>query len=126
LVVLDHSAQGRRLQRGERVSLNPRGLRSTAGCAREGCRPTCGTLRASPPLLAEAVAERNWIFFDDDARFEASLAELIETLDTDLDWVKTHTRLLVRAGEWTDGSGDRSRLNGRLLAPKTGINDTRK
>ena len=59
--------------------------------------------------VATAVAERNWIFFDDDARFDASLAELIQTLDTDLDWVKVHTRLLVRAREWTDGS-DRSRL----------------
>ena len=59
--------------------------------------------------IAEAVAERNWIFFDDDARFEASFEELIQTLDTDLDWVKVHTRLLVRTREWTDGA-DRSRL----------------
>src|SRR5580693_8463991 len=59
--------------------------------------------------IAEAVAERNWIFFDDDARFEASVGELIETLDTDLDWVKAHTRLLVRSRDWTDGGGDRSR-----------------
>jgi hypothetical protein len=68
-------------------------------------RPT----RAGQSITA-AIAERNWIFFDDDARFEASLRELLETLDTDLDWVKAHTRLLVRAKEWTDGSGDRSRL----------------
>jgi WD40 repeat protein len=60
--------------------------------------------------IPPAIAERNWIFFDDDARFEDSLRELLETLDTDLDWVKDHTRLLVRAKEWTDGSGDRSRL----------------
>ena len=59
--------------------------------------------------VAEAVAERNWIFFNDDAGFDAGLAELIQTLDTDLAWVKVHTRLLVRAREWTDGS-DRSRL----------------
>ena len=60
--------------------------------------------------IPEAVAERNWIFFDDDARFDASFEELIQTLDTDLDWVKVHTRLLVRTREWTDGGGDRSRL----------------
>jgi hypothetical protein len=60
--------------------------------------------------MPAAIAERNWIFFDDDARFEESLRELLETLDTDLDWVKAHTRLLVRAREWTDGSSDRSRL----------------
>jgi WD40 repeat protein len=60
--------------------------------------------------IAQAVAERNWIFFEDDARFETSMQELFETLDTDLDWVKAHTRLLVRANEWTSGSHDRSRL----------------
>ena len=60
--------------------------------------------------IAEAIAERNWIFFDDDARFGASMQELLQTLDTDLDWVKDHTRLLVREKEWTDGGGDRSRL----------------
>ena len=60
--------------------------------------------------MAEAIAERNWIFFDDDASFDASMQELLQTLDTDLDWVKDHTRLLVRAKEWTDGGDDRSRL----------------
>ena len=65
--------------------------------------------RDNPPI-AQAVAERNWIFFDDDARFEDSMRELLETLDTDLPWVKTHTRLLVRGKEWTDSGDDRSRL----------------
>ncbi len=37
------------------------------------------------------------------------MGELIKTLDTDLERVKAHTRLLVRAREWTD-NGDRSRL----------------
>ncbi len=60
--------------------------------------------------IAEAIAERNWILFDDDDRFQASIGELIETLDTDLDWVKVHTRLLVRSLEWTGSGGDRSRL----------------
>jgi WD40 repeat protein len=60
--------------------------------------------------IAQAIAERNWIFFDDDGRFENSMRELLETLDTDLPWAKTHTRLLVRAREWTDSGDDRSRL----------------
>jgi hypothetical protein len=58
--------------------------------------------RAGQSITA-AIAERNWIFFDDDARFEASMRELLETLNTDLDWVKAHTRLLVRASE-NDGT----------------------
>ena len=74
--------------------------------------------------IAEAVSERNWILFDDDARFQASIAELSETLDTDLDWAKAHTRLLVRSREWADG-GDRSRLlRGRdLRAAETWLAD---
>lgn len=61
-------------------------------------------------LLAEALAHRNWVFFDDDGRFEASLAELVQALDTDLDWARAHTRLAVRAREWAEDGGDRSRL----------------
>jgi hypothetical protein len=45
--------------------------------------------------IEKAVAERNWIFFDDDARFDDSMRELLGTLDTDLDWVKMRTRLLA-------------------------------
>lgn len=36
--------------------------------------------------------------------FDSAVGSLIEALDTDLDWVRAHTRLLVRANEW-DNSG---------------------
>jgi WD40 repeat protein len=56
-----------------------------------------------PPSLAEV----NWLFVGDD--FEAALDALVSTLDTDLDWVRSHTRLLVRALEW-EARGDKSLL----------------
>jgi hypothetical protein len=42
----------------------------------------------------------NWIFFRDTDNFESTFASLIDALDTDLDWKRTHTRLLQRAAEW--------------------------
>lgn len=42
----------------------------------------------------------NWIFFDNDAEFERSIAKLKSALDTDLDYIQQHTRFLVKAREW--------------------------
>jgi tetratricopeptide (TPR) repeat protein len=50
--------------------------------------------------VPEAVAKLNWIFFRESDDFEKATDELISALDTDLDWVRTHTRLLTRAIEW--------------------------
>ena len=40
--------------------------------------------REGQPIPA-VVAERNWIFFEDDAEYGQSFAQLIQVLDTDLD-----------------------------------------
>jgi len=48
----------------------------------------------------QRIRHLNWLFFDDENRFEAELDALGETLDTDQAHVKLHTRLLVRAREW--------------------------
>jgi WD40 repeat protein len=50
--------------------------------------------------LPNAVRERQWIFFRESDDFGLSLAALISAIDTDLDWVRAHTRLLTRAVEW--------------------------
>lgn len=50
-------------------------------------------------LRAELTAP-NWIFFDDEGRFEAEVAELVEAADADFDWLDQHARLLTRALEW--------------------------
>src|SRR5262245_28390438 len=64
------------------------------------CRPLEG---ASPP---PRLRERNYIFFHadpkaaPDAGFGTGLASLVAALNTDLDWLREHTRYLQRASEW--------------------------
>src|SRR5947209_10446366 len=47
--------------------------------------------------LHEQVRDRNWIPFDDDDQFDASMDRLIKAMETDLDHAKEHTRWLVKA-----------------------------
>jgi len=60
--------------------------------------------------LPEQIREINWIFFDKEENFEASVANLLETLDQDLSFAKEHTRLLVRASEWARNAHSESLL----------------
>jgi hypothetical protein len=53
-----------------------------------------------PEKLHPAIASHNWLFFRETDDFESAFQELLEAIDTDLDYVRTHTRLLVRAIEW--------------------------
>jgi WD40 repeat protein len=60
--------------------------------------------------VPEPVATRNWIpqlgrFTDD---FDTSLATLVSAIETDLDWVREHTRWGLRAEEWERRGEDRS------------------
>jgi WD40 repeat protein len=48
----------------------------------------------------EALSRHNWLFMRDGDDLEASFGQLMLALDTDLDYVREHTRLLVRAREW--------------------------
>ena len=67
---------------------------------------------AVPPSLATL----NWVDFSVEAEFPAGLERLLQAVDTDLDSVKQHTRLLVRALEWERAGRDRSlTLRGRDL-----------
>lgn len=63
------------------------------------CRPLDG---AAPPA---ALARLNYVFFYSEAKlpgsgFGAGLRALVTALNTDLDWLREHTRLLQRATEW--------------------------
>jgi len=49
-----------------------------------------------------------WIFFRDSDDFDRSLQTLTKALDTDLEWVHEHTRLLTRAIEWDGNRRDDS------------------
>jgi WD40 repeat protein len=59
--------------------------------------------------VPEALRKLNWIFYRDSDDFEKATDELISALDTDLKWVRAHTRLLTRAIEW-DASGRNNSL----------------
>ena len=50
--------------------------------------------------VPKSLGELNWIFFRDSDDFEEATGKLISALDTDLKWVRAHTRLLTRAIEW--------------------------
>lgn len=50
--------------------------------------------------VPEPLAKVNWVFARDADSFEAATDFLISALDTDLGWVRAHTRLLTRAIEW--------------------------
>ena len=63
----------------------------------------------------EKLASLNYIFFyaepkSDGSGFGSGLALLVKALNTDLDWLREHTRYLQRATEWDTGGRFASRL----------------
>jgi outer membrane protein assembly factor BamB len=60
--------------------------------------------------LPEEARRRLAIRFTDEADFDSAFQELLEAIDTDLEYVRAHTRLLVRAEEWEDRNRDSSYL----------------
>jgi len=63
-----------------------------------------------PAAVPERVAALNWIFLRPGDDFEAGVATLLAALELDLPWVRAHTRLLARAGEWEARGRERSLL----------------
>jgi WD40 repeat protein len=59
-------------------------------------------------VVPKSVRDRNWIFFRPTDDLAAAFAALLKAIDTDLDWVRAHTRLLTRAIEWQRHSKDTS------------------
>src|SRR5258706_4498908 len=60
------------------------------------------------------LAHLNFIFFTEKFDFNAQLDKLFTALDTDYDWLKTHSRLQVKALEWERSNKE----NGYLLRGK--------
>ena len=63
-----------------------------------------------PSQAHPSISRHNWLFFRESDSFEQAFQELLHTLDTDLEHVALHTRLLVRALEWEHGGHDSSYL----------------
>ena len=64
--------------------------------------------KAEPATIPQLAAERQWIFFRENADIAECFRSLIEAMDTDVDWVRAHTRLLVRSREWENNKHDNS------------------
>ncbi len=58
----------------------------------------------------QLIRHINWVPFRASDNFDTSLATLIETIHTDLDYVKMHTRLTIRAVEWDNNQRNVSYL----------------
>ena len=54
--------------------------------------------------VPEGLRVRNWIPFESDREFALAVERVVQALDTDLEWAKSHTRWLLKALEW-DGEG---------------------
>lgn len=63
-----------------------------------------------PEQVHPELARLNWIFLRPDDNFQQGFQRLIAALDQDLDYVRAHTRLLVRALDWERHGRDRSYL----------------
>jgi len=65
--------------------------------------------------LPDAIASRQWIFARPTDAFDAAVGQLFGAMDTDLDWVREHTRLLDRALRWNADRERASLLEGHEL-----------
>lgn len=97
--------------------LSPASLQSPV-CTQELSHAVAQHKRLLPVVVADAerstvppaLARLHWIFLRDADPFDTGLDLLLQAIDTDLDWVQAHTRLLVRSREWEAGA-----LNTSLL-----------
>ncbi len=60
--------------------------------------------------IPDGLGEPNWVFLRDTDDFDGSLTRLLAAADTDVAWVKTHTRIAVRARDWSEHDRDESLL----------------
>lgn len=63
------------------------------------------------PFVHPAIRSHNWIPFNDPTKYDESMQRLLDSLSTNPDYLRRHTRLLVRAKEWEQ----KQRQNSYLL-----------
>ncbi len=97
--------------------LSPDSLQSQV-CARELDHAVAQHKRLLPVVVRDidstavppALAKLNWVYLRDVDSLDAGLELLVQAIDTDLDWVAAHTRLIVRSREWEARAFDASLL----------------
>jgi WD40 repeat protein len=69
-------------------------------------------LRHSVPdaEIPKELAKINFVYFAESDPFDATFKSLVDTLDADLGWIRSNTRLLVRAKEWEQKNKNKSFL----------------
>ena len=67
-------------------------------------------------VLHEKLAATNWVYLRKQDNFDETIPKLIESIQTDLEWVSKHTQLLNQATEWDSYNRNNSfLLNGTKL-----------
>lgn len=61
-----------------------------------------------PALIPDTLKIRQWITIPGVDQIGGQTEAIVSAIRTDLDWVRSHTRLLVRATEWRDRGRDES------------------
>ena len=87
-------------------------------CAREIEQVRLHSKRLSPVVIAEMqgvevppeISRINYLFFTDDRLFEERADELARALNTDVNWLKEHTRLGEIARRWEEHFGPEDEL----------------
>src|SRR5215510_6551297 len=62
--------------------------------------------------LHKEISATNWVYMRKEDNFKQTLPKLIESINTDLDWVQQHTKLLSQANEWEKKNKNSSFLLG--------------
>ncbi len=65
---------------------------------------------ADRALMHSAISSHNWIFFRETDDFDTAFQAMLDALNTDLSYVRQHTRLLLRAREWENRQNNPSLL----------------
>ncbi|MEW8459091.1 MAG: toll/interleukin-1 receptor domain-containing protein, partial [Candidatus Thiodiazotropha endolucinida] len=61
-------------------------------------------------FVSSAVRDVNWIHAGDTRDLDSLAQSLLRVMDTDLEWVNAHSRLLVQAHDWENKGHDESML----------------
>lgn len=60
--------------------------------------------------MNQALAVHDWVYFDDESKFEDAFHRLWEGIRVDIDYLHGHTHFTEHAWEWAEGGYDRSFL----------------
>jgi len=60
--------------------------------------------------MHEKLSATNWVYLRKQDDFDETIPKLVQSINTDLDWVRQHTRLLERAIEWEKKNKNNSSL----------------